>query len=248
MTKINQKTIDDKRQHPTNRILAALSESEYERISKHLRYIDLEEGDILYDCNDYIDLVYFPHHGMISVVSIMENGATTEIGLVGKEGIVGIPIILGGKQSFNRHVVQISGSAMKLNAEIFNDEFQRNTELYQLLLLYTQSFLTQVSQTAACNRQHHIENRLARWLLSVQDCIDSDDLPLTQELISYMLGVRRSGVSIAAQALQESGIISYTRGHIKILDQKALEKTACECYSTVKQEYFRLFNQKITKF
>ena len=187
---------------------------------------------------------YFPTFAMISLVSIMENGSTTEIGLVGKEGMVGLPIFLGGESTTSRAIVQIEGTAIKLNGNVLKSEFNRGGELQKILLLYTQALFTQASQNAACNRQHTIEQRLARWLLTTQDCISKDELHLTQEFISQMLGTRRSGVTVAAGALQKAGMIHYTRGKITILHREALQCHACECYRLIKNEYARLLKLK----
>ena len=189
-------------------------------------------------------VAYFPGRAMISLVSIMQDGSTTEIGLIGNEGIVGLPIILGGDRSPSRAIVQIRGSALKLDAKILKQEFHRGGKLQQLLLLYTQALLTQVSQSAACNRQHTTEERLARWLLSVQDCVLSNELPLTQEFISNMLGIRRSGVTVAAGILQQAGTIEYRRGVITILNQEDLEAISCECYRLVQSEFLRLLGSR----
>ncbi|MBJ7900549.1 MAG: helix-turn-helix domain-containing protein [Cyanobacteria bacterium RI_101] len=187
-----------------------------------------------------MEFAYFPNRAMISLVSIMEDGATTEIGIIGNEGMVGLPIILGSPRSLSRAIVQVPGDSLRIGAQVLQDEFRESEEFKNLLLLYTQAFLTQVSQTAACNRQHNIEERLARWLLSVHDCVLEDELPLTQEFVANMLGVRRSGVTIAANALQKAGIIQYRRGKITILNHQALEATSCECYKLVQSEFIRL--------
>jgi CRP-like cAMP-binding protein len=187
-----------------------------------------------------MEFAYFPNRAMISLVSIMEDGATTEIGIIGNEGMVGLPIILGSPCSLSRAIVQVPGDSLRIGAQVLQDEFRESEEFKNLLLLYTQAFLTQVSQTAACNRQHNIEERLARWLLSVHDCVLEDELPLTQEFVANMLGVRRSGVTIAANALQKAGIIQYRRGKITILNHQALEATSCECYKLVQSEFIRL--------
>lgn len=226
---------------PVNQLLTALSESEYESLAPHLETVSLRTGQILYEPYELIEFVYFPNRAIVSLVAIMEDGTTTEVGLIGKEGMVGLPVILGSNFSTRRAMVNIGNSAVMVNAEIVKREFDRGGELQRLLLLYTQAIFTQVSQTAACNRQHVIEERLARWLLSVQDRIEQDEFLLTQEAIAYMLGVRRSGVTVAANILQKAGIISYSRGRIHIRDRQALEATACECYRFVKQEFQRLF-------
>ena len=236
--------MSDRVNHPVNQILAALPPSEYQRLTPYLKPITLTAGKILLEPNEPIQTIYFPQRAMISLVSIMMDGSTTEIGLIGNEGMIGLPAILGGNSTTSRTIVQISGTALEIPAEIIKQEFQRGKELYRLLLLYTQALLTQVSQSAACNRQHHIEERLARWLLSVQDCIMHDELPLTQEFIANMLGTRRSGVTVAAGILQQAGIIRYSRGRIVILDQQALESTACECYQLVQDEFMRLLDSR----
>ena len=229
---------------PINQILAALPRSEYQRIAPHLKPVELIGGQILLEPNEPVHNIYFPQRAMISLVSIMIDGSTTEIGLIGNEGTIGLPAILGGRSTTSHSIVQISGTALQISADIIRQEFLRQKKLHQLLLLYTQALLTQVSQSAACNRQHNIEARLARWLLSVQDCVLQNELPLTQEFIANMLGTRRSGVTVAAGILQQAGIISYSRGKIKILNQKALEETACECYRLVQSEFIRLLGSR----
>lgn len=227
-----------------NQILAALPELEYSRIAPYLEAVFFPSGLILQEPGEMLKEVYFPQKAMISLVSIMSDGATTEIGLVGNEGMVGLPVILGGNSTPNRIIVQIPGTAIKLPAKILQQEFQRAEKLQQLLLLYTQALLTKVSQTAACNLQHNIQKRLARWLLSVRDCVLSDELPLTQEFIANMLGIRRSGVTVAAGTLQKAGLIRYNRGHITILNHEGLEATACECYRLVQNEFLRLLGSR----
>jgi CRP-like cAMP-binding protein len=229
---------------PVNQILAALPPVEYQRIATHLKPVDLVSGEILLEPNEPIEKIYFPQRAMISLVSIMMDGSTTEIGLIGNEGMIGLSAILGGNSTISRTIVQVSGTALEVSAEVIRQEFQRGEKLHGLLLLYTQALLTQVSQSAACNRQHNIEARLARWLLSVQDCILKDELPLTQEFIANMLGTRRSGVTVAAGMLQQAGIIRYSRGKITILDQQALEETACECYHLIQNEFLRLLGSR----
>ena len=229
---------------PVNQILAALPASEYKRLTDHLKPVHLISGTILLEPNEPIEKIYFPQRAMISLVSIMMDGSTTEIGLVGNEGMIGLPAILGGESTTSRTIVQISGTALEISADIIKEEFQRGEKLYELLLLYTQALLTLVSQSAACNRQHNIEERLARWLLSVQDCVMQDELPLTQEFIANMLGTRRSGVTVAAGILQQAGIIRYSRGRITIVDRQRLENTACECYQLVQKEFIRLLGSR----
>ena len=227
-----------------NKILAALPTSEYKRIAPHLEPISFLGGEIVHEPGEKINTVYFPNQAMISLVSIMNDGSTTETGLIGNEGIVGLPVILGGDTTTSRSIIQIPGTAMKMSADLLKREFNRGEKLQKLLLLYTQALLTQVSQSAACNRQHTIEERLARWLLSVQDCVLSDELPLTQEFIANMLGTRRSGVTVAAGMLQQAGMIRYNRGRITILNQQDLEETACECYRLIQSEFIRLLGSR----
>ena len=229
-----------------NQLLAALPPEDYQRLVSHLEYVYLTSGEVLWEPGEKITEVYFPILGMISLVSIMENGSTTEISLVGKEGIVGLPVFLGGDSTTSRAIVQIDGTALKLNGNILKSEFDKGGELQRLLLLYTQALFTQASQNAACNRQHNIEERLARWLLTTQDCVMKNELHLTQEFISQMLGTRRSGVTVAAGTLQRAGMICYTRGKISILNREALNLTACECYRVIKNEYTRLLKPKQT--
>ena len=225
---------------PINQMLAALPKPQYQRIAPYLKPIRLNSGTILSEPHEEIHQIYFPQTAMISLVSIMMDGSTTEIGLIGNEGLVGLPAILGGNSTTSRSIVQISGTALKIPTHIIVEEFHRAEKLYQLILLYIQALFTQISQSAACNRQHNIEERLARWLLSVQDCVLQNELPLTQEFIANMLGTRRSGVTVAAGILQQAGIIRYSRGKITILNQQDLETTSCECYRLVQKEFIRL--------
>lgn len=231
-------------ERPTNHLLAALPESEYQTIAPHLKLVNLTSGEIISEPHQSITEIYFPLKAMISLVSIMIDGSTTEIGLIGNEGIIGLPAILGGDSTISRSIVQISGSALQISADIIQREFLRGGKLQQILLLYIQASLTQVSQSTACNRQHKIEARLARWLLSVKDCVSQNEIHLTQEFIANMLGTRRSGVTVAAGMLQQAGIIRYSRGKIVILNRKALEDISCECYRTVQKEFIRLLGSR----
>lgn len=236
--------IKSSHQIPINQLLSALPESEYQRLSPYLQEVTLRCGTILYQPEEIIDTAYFPNTMMISLVSIMENGSTTEIGLVGNEGMIGIPIFLGGKSTISQAIVQIEGNCFKISANVLRQEFHRGETLQKILLLHTQARLTQVSQSSACNRQHKINARLARWILSVHDCVLKDEIPLTQEFISNMLGVRRAGVTMAANSLQKAGMIRYNRGKIVILNHKLLEETACECYRVVQNEFLRLLGSR----
>ncbi|WP_206671940.1 Crp/Fnr family transcriptional regulator [Cyanobacterium aponinum] len=227
-----------------NQLLNNLPLSEYQRLLPHLQEVMLVSGSVLHEPYDAINYAYFPVSAMISLVSIMEDGSTTEIGLIGNEGMIGVPIFLGGEYTISRAIVQMAGSSFKLRADILKQEFDRGGVFQKILLLHTQARLTQIAQSAACNRQHKIEARLARWLLSVYDCVLKDELDLTQEFISNMLGVRRAGVTIAAHALQDAGIIRYNRGKIVILDHKKLEEASCECYRVVQNEFIRLLGSR----
>lgn len=227
-----------------NQLLAALPAQEYQRLVPYLEHVVLTTQQVLYDSYEPIEYVYFPIQGLASLLYTMEDGETVEVGLVGHEGIVGLPVILGGMKTTNQAVVQIAGNAMRMEASRLKREFDRGGKLQKILLRYTQALLMLVSQTAACNRLHTLDERLARWLLLVQNRLQSDELPLTQEYISQMLGTRRSGVTVAAGTLQEAGIIRYKRGKITILNQENLEGTACECYRVIQKEFARLLNSE----
>ncbi|WP_017319285.1 Crp/Fnr family transcriptional regulator [Mastigocladopsis repens] len=225
-----------------NRLLGALPASEYQRLVPHLELVTLPLHQVLYEPNEPITHVYFPHQAVISLITTMEDGSTIEVGLVGSEGMVGLPVILGGNITNNQAFVQIPDAGMRMDANIFKTEFHRGGELQRLLLRYCQALLTQVSQSAACNRFHTIEERLARWMLLVQDCVDLEEFPLTQQFIAEMLGTRRSGVTVAAGTLQQAGMLRYTRGKITIVNREALEATACECYRVISDEFSRLLS------
>ena len=222
-----------------NRLLSSLPEIEYQRLEPYLFPVKLSLGRIFYEASEKIETVYFPQTALISLVSILDNGATTEIGLIGGTGIVGLPVCLGSGYSKHRAIVQVADGALKISAEVLKQEFKRGGELQRLLLNYTETRLDEVSQLAACNAHHTIEERLSRWLLTVQDLIQADELPLTQEFLGDMLGVRRSGVTLAAGILQRAGLISYSRGKIKILDRQRLEDTSCECYQLFHDHFYR---------
>lgn len=228
---------------PANELInCLLSFPEYQEIATHLECISLPLGTIIHRENEPINYVYFPNQAMISLVTTMENGATTEISLIGKEGMVGLPVILGGKSITYKAVVQVTGTAMRIKAEIIKDYFERFLGLRKIILLYVQLRLTYIGQLAACNRQHKIERRLARWLLLVQDCLKTDYLPLTQEFMANMLGTNRAGVTLAAQKLRDKKLIEYSRGRIIVSDRQNLINSACECYQVLNQESHRLFN------
>ncbi|MEA5504356.1 Crp/Fnr family transcriptional regulator [Halotia wernerae UHCC 0503] len=223
-----------------NKLLAALPTSEYERLAPHLKLVSLSIQQIIYEPGEPITQVYFPYQSVISIVNSMEDGSTVEVGIVSSEGMVGIPVILGGNTTTTRAIVQIPDSAMQIDAEIVKTEFNRGGALQSLLLCYVQAAYTELAQGAACNRLHTLEERLARWLLTVTDRLESENFPLTQEFIAQMLGVRRSGVTVAASTLSRAGMIRYNRGHISILNREALEATSCECYRVIQNEFARL--------
>ena len=225
---------------PENRLLAALPAEDYQRLLPECKLVRLSLEHSLFDPAELPEYVYFPHQLAASIVCTMENGITVEVGFVGREGVVGIQAILGGGILPFRSFVQIAGDATRIPADRLKAEFDRGGALQKLILRYFQAFLTQVSQTAACNRLHTLEARFARWLLLAGDAIGSDDLLLTQEFAAQMLGVRRAGVTEAAGSLQRSALIRYTRGRVTILDRDGLEKVSCECYRTVRNEFDRL--------
>ncbi|MEW6493738.1 MAG: Crp/Fnr family transcriptional regulator [Cyanobacteriota bacterium] len=227
---------------PVNRLLAALPKEEYQRLAPHLQHVSLSLGEVLHDSGEAIAHVYFPLDAMVSYVALMEDGSTAEAGLIGREGMVGIAVILGDNCPVNRAVVQIEGSLLKMNAEVLKTEFNRGGELQKQLLLYMQALLAQVTQSAACNALHTLEQRFARWLLAAQDNTRKDVLPLTHEFIAKMLGTRRPGVTETARNLSQAGVIRYKRGKITILNREGLEATACECYGVVTAEFQRLFS------
>lgn len=223
-----------------NRLLAMLPQEEYERILPHLSHVSFKFGEAVYESGGRMSYVYFPANTIISLLYMMENGSSAEMGMVGNEGLVGIALFMGGDTMPNRAVVQSAGGAYRMRAKVLQEEFARGGAFQRLLLRYTQALITQMSQTAVCNRLHEIEQQLCRWLLLSHDRLDSDELVMTQELIANMLGVRREGVTAAAGRLQEQGLISYVRGRIRILDRSGLEAAVCECYKVVKDEFNRL--------
>jgi CRP-like cAMP-binding protein len=223
-----------------NRLLAALSRAEYERLLPNLQQVSFSLGEVVYEFAGRLDYVFFPTTSIISLLYTMENGASAEMGLTGNDGVVGIALFMGGGTMPNRAVVQSAGAALRMKAKVLQDEFALGGMFQHLLLRYTQALITQISQTAVCNRLHTVEQQLCRWLLLSHDRVKADELIMTQELIADMLGVRREGVTVAAGHLQDAGAISYVRGRIKILDRQRLEEAACECYRVVKDEFDRL--------
>jgi len=223
-----------------NRLLAALPKSEYERLLPSLQPVSFSLGEVVYEFGGHLDYVYFPTTSIVSLLYTMENGSSAEMGLTGNDGVVGIALFMGGGTMPNRAVVQSGGEAIRMRATTLQEEFALGGRFQYLLLRYTQALITQISQTAVCNRLHAVEQQLCRWLLLSHDRVKADELIMTQELIADMLGVRREGVTVAAGRLQDLGAISYVRGHIKILDRPKLEETVCECYRVVRDEFDRL--------
>jgi len=226
-----------------NHLFAWVSEEELARLLPNLQPLTLSLGQVLYESGEKMDYVYFPTTAIISLLYIMENGSTAEIGVVGNDGLVGIAIFMGGDTTPNRAVVQSAGKAFKMQAKEMKEEFTRGGRFHSLCLRYTQALITQISQTAVCNRLHSIDQQLCRWLLLSHDRLPTSRLIMTQELISNMLGVRREGITHAAKRLQKAGYISYVRGDMTILDRKGLEASVCECYQVVRTEYDRLLGR-----
>jgi len=223
-----------------NHLLAALNEDVKGRLFPYLEMIDLPLGKSLYESGDALRYVYFPTDSIVSLLYVMESGASAEISVVGNEGLIGIALFMGGESTPSRAIVQSAGSAYRLAGQRLKDEFNRHGVLHNLLLRYTQALMTQMAQTAVCNRHHSIDQQLCRWLLLSLDRLPSNRLTMTQELIANMLGVRREGVTDAAGKLQERGVIEYRRGQITVLDRPKLETLSCECYEVVKKETDRL--------
>ena len=223
-----------------NQLLAALPDSEWQRWQSHLEPMHMPLGQVLYEPGATLSHVYFPTDAIVSLLYVMENGASAEIAVVGNEGIVGISLFMGGESTPSRAVVQSAGSGFRLRAQMMKEEFNRAGPVLHLFLRYTQALITQMAQTAVCNRHHSLDQQLCRWLLLSLDRLQNNELVMTQELIANMLGVRREGVTEGALKLQEAGLIRYARGRITVLDREGLEKRTCECYDVVKKEYDRL--------
>ena len=223
-----------------NQLLASLPDAEWLRWKPQLERVKLELGQVLYEAGGLQSHVYFPTTAIVSLLYVLENGASAEIAVVGREGLVGVSLFMGGQSTTNRAVVQSAGEGYRLRASGMQTEFNRAGPVLHLLLRYTQALIAQMSQTAVCNRHHSLDQQLCRWLLLSLDRLDGNDLVMTQELISNMLGVRREGVTEAALSLQRAGLIDYARGRIKVLNRGGLEQRSCECYAVVKAEYDRL--------
>ena len=222
-----------------NHLLAALPDAEWQRWQPQLELVEMPLGQVLYESGSALSHVYFPITAIVSLLYVMEDGASAEIAVVGNEGIVGIALFMGGESTSSRAVVQSAGQGLRLKARVIKDEFNRAPVLH-LLLRYTQALITQMAQTAVCNRHHSLDQQLCRWLLLSLDRLQAPELVMTQELIANMLGVRREGVTEAAANLQKAGLIQYRRGHITVLDREGLEQRTCECNAVVKKEYARL--------
>lgn len=220
-----------------NQILAALPPSEYQQLSPHMEYVQLPHGQVVIEHGEPIRDVYFPNDALISLVTQLSDGSTVEAGVAGREGMAGLPVVLGADSTPMQSVVQIPGTAVKIKAKVILEAFNRGGALRSRLLSYAHALFIEAAQSAACNAHHHLEERLARWLLTSSDGVESDELPLTQEFIATMMGVRRAGVTCAAFTLRESGLINYNRGRIQILDREGLEAVACECYRAIKDQF-----------
>ncbi len=229
-----------KTQPQDNQLLAALPQSEWVRWVPQLENVAMPLGQVVYESGRTLSHVYFPTTAIVSLLYVMENGASAEIAVVGHEGVVGISLFMGGESTPSRGVVQSAGEGWRLRASAIKEEFNRSHPVMHLLLRYTQALITQMAQTAVCNRHHSLDQQLCRWLLLSLDRLPGNDLVMTQELIANMLGVRREGVTEAAMKLQKLGLIRYARGHITVLDRPRLQARSCECYEVVKKEYDRL--------
>ncbi len=223
-----------------NDLLAALPADDLARWRPHLEPIALPLGRVLYESGQVMDHLIFPTTAIVSLLYVMEDGASAEIAVVGHEGVVGVSLFMGGESTPNRAVVQSSGQGLRLRRQVIQHEFERAGPVVHLLLRYTQALITQMAQTAVCNRHHSLEQQLCRWLLMSLDRVRNNEIVMTQELIANMLGVRREGVTAAALRLQQAGLIHYKRGHITVLDRAELEARVCECYAVVRKEYDRL--------
>ena len=235
----------DRSEARQNHLLRALPELEAQRLIPHLEIVPMPLGNVLYESGSQLSCVYFPTTAIVSLLYVMEDGASAEIAVVGNEGMVGVALFMGGETTPSRAVVQSAGHAYRLKGQILKEEFRRAAGLQLLLLRYTQALLTQMAQTAVCNRHHSVDQQLCRWLLLSLDRLPSNKLSMTQELIANMLGVRREGVTEAAGKLQAAGLINYSRGQITVLDRPRLEKQVCECYQVVKKEFDRLLPEVV---
>ena len=225
-----------------NHILDALPDEERDRLFPYLSFVSMPLGKVLYESGETLKHIYFPTDSIVSLLYVMKDGASAEIAVVGNEGAIGVALFMGGETTPSRAIVQSAGSAFRLEGKRLKTEFSRHGQMLHVLLRYTQSLITQMAQTAVCNRHHSVNQQLCRWLLLSLDRLQSNELKMTQELIANMLGVRREGVTAAAGELQKAGVIRYSRGRITVLDRAKLEQLSCECYSVVKRESDRLLN------
>ena len=228
-----------------NQLLAALPADEWQRLLPELESVEIVLGQVLYESGSTMTHMYFPTTAIVSLLYVLENGSSAEIAVVGNEGLVGVSLFMGGESTPSRAVAQSAGLGFRLPAQVIKDEFNRAGPTMHLLLRYTQALITQMAQTAVCNRHHSLDQQLCRWLLLSLDRLQGHELTMTQELISNMLGVRREGVTEAAMQLQAAGLIRYSRGKISVLDRSGLERRTCECYAVVKKEYDRLLPEKM---
>ena len=225
-----------------NHILSALPNEERDRLFPHLSFVSMPLGKVLYESGETLKHIYFPTDSIVSLLYVMKDGASAEIAVVGNEGAIGVALFMGGETTPSRAIVQSAGSAYRLEGKRLKVEFNRHGQMLHVLLRYTQSLITQMAQTAVCNRHHSVNQQLCRWLLLSLDRLQSNELKMTQELIANMLGVRREGVTTAAGELQKAGVICYSRGKITVIDRAKLEQLSCECYSVVKKETDRLLS------
>lgn len=225
-----------------NRVLAALDPSDTAKISSQLEVAEYHSGDILFEPHEPAKFVYFPYNCVVSIVNTVSGGSTVEVGTVGNEGMAGLAVFLDSGATPSRTLVQVAGRMARLRADKFRELAEHSTRFHAFLNRYTLAFLTQVAQTATCNRVHTIEERCARWLLMTHDRVDSDSFSLTHEFLAFMLGVRRAGVTVAAGILQKAGLITYKRGNIKIVNREGLERVACDCYQIVREEFEKLLS------
>lgn len=230
-----------------NHLLLALVREEYQHLLAHLDRVKLEVGEIVYKAGEEIHVVYFPETAVVSLLAMTEDGATTEVGIIGREGMVGLNVFLVGVSTHEEALVQVAGTALRMKASVLRHELRQGSPLQILLLRYTRTFIALISQSVICSQQHTVGQRLARWLLMIHDYVDSDKLLLTQELIAGMLGSRRAGVTDAMRAMREEGLIKNSRGLVTILDRAGLESTSCECYGVIREEFDRLHNSQFSE-
>jgi CRP-like cAMP-binding protein len=228
-----------------NQLLAALPEVELQRWRPHLEYVEMRLGEVLYEAGSTLSHVYFPTTAIVSLLYVMQNGESAEIAVVGNDGLVGVSLYMGGDSTSSRALVQSAGGAFRLPAQLMKEEFDRGGPVLHLFLRYTQALITQMVQTAACNRHHSLDQQLCRWLLLSLDRLQGTEMVMTQALIAHMLGVPLNGATEGALKLQTAGLIDYTKGRIRVLDRGGLEKRTCECYAVVKKEYDRLLPKKL---